>query len=96
MIHASTGVLAALAGPRLERLAWLFLAAAALGFFCDRAAQQTCAPPAGLRYEASRVRRETRRDLEALRGQAMDSPLVEGRVLAPDAVNRARASATRS
>lgn len=77
MIHASTGVLTALTGPRLERVAWLFLAVAALGVFCDHAAHRTCAPPAGLRYEASRVRRGTKGEFEALRGYAVDSSLVE-------------------
>jgi hypothetical protein len=60
MSHAAaTGVFTALAGARLERLTWLFLAAAGLGLFCDHAAQAGCAPPAGLSYEASRMRRET-------------------------------------
>jgi hypothetical protein len=74
MIHAtSPGLRTVLAGPRLERLAWLFLAAAALGLFCDHAAHASCAPPAGLSYEVSRVRREMMRELVALPGYRMDN-----------------------
>lgn len=67
MIHApSIGVLTALAVSRLQRLAWLFLAATALGLFCNHVAHAACAPPAGLSYEVSRIRRETMRELVAL------------------------------
>lgn len=73
MIHApSTGVPAALAVSRLQRLAWLFLAATALGLFCDHVAHAACAPPAGLSYEVSRIRRETMRESLALPYRRMD------------------------